>query len=151
MLDIMAGGRMGLQGLLNEAFTCPLKGLLKAATAIVTATAASRLLPLRLLTQAYYSHYHCCLASSCRTSYRVKHVYLSLSVPISIHPPYLSLSLSMYMYICLALMMSTEFAFRYMSMSLFFRIICVVPESQTFLHARPTHCCNTSGSCHVVC
>ena len=55
----MAGGRMGLQGLLNEAFTCPLKGLLKAATAIVTATAASRLLPLRLLTQAYYSHYHC--------------------------------------------------------------------------------------------
>ena len=94
MLDIMADGRMGLQGLLNEAFTCPLKGLLKAATAIVTATAASRLLPLRLLTQAYYSHYHCCLASSCRTSYRVKHVYLSLSVPISIHPPYLSLSLS---------------------------------------------------------
>ena len=51
--------------------SCPLKGLLMAATATVTATAAARMLLLRLLSQAYYSHYHCYHASSCRTTRKI--------------------------------------------------------------------------------
>ena len=60
-----------LERYLFDIRSCPLKGLLKAATATVTATAAARLLLLRLLSQAYYSHYHCCLASSCRTTKKI--------------------------------------------------------------------------------